>query len=117
AHGDFTYGNCCNTEECSWEATCASGSCACNHKDFCGDQQACGEGCGTIQPVEGGDCFCHQGTPCSVATQCKATSECPKGWICAESCCDGPRCLPPCGTYAGQGIAAGSGKMSIGKVI
>ncbi len=67
-------------------------------------QPSCGVGvCTCLTDVSTGLCFCHQDSPCGLLEECAATSDCPDGWVCAASCCEGLRCLPPCGTFVEAG--------------
>jgi len=62
----------------------------------CLGQVLCGEACGCLETTEG-RCFCHEASVCSELQSCSTSGDCLPGWACANSCCDGPRCLPPCG--------------------
>lgn len=66
----------------------------------CGDQEACGDICTCLLTAEGGG-HCHQPSSCGVLQACTQTSDCPAGWACANSCCGGLHCIPPCGVAAG----------------
>ena len=66
-------------------------------------QVTCGSGCGCVVTVEG-CCHCHQGISCGNphAIACTKSSQCPPGWACARTCCNGfePICVPHCGFVA-----------------
>lgn len=90
---------------------CTDCSVACKGLD-CGPQIV-GDGfpCGCVPTVEN-TCFCHEPSYCVELQTCRSSDECPAGWACANSCCDEPRCLPPC-TASGALRRPVSGPMTV----
>ena len=87
----------------------------CDPNNPCGGgQPVCGPSCGCVPEEGSGDCFCHQGSSCGAITPCTATSQCPDGFICANSCCGFAACLPPCGSPGVFAEGARGGAMSTG---
>lgn len=65
----------------------------------CGDD---GGFCGCVNDIEGRS-FCAGDIGCGAAPDCRTSDDCPEGWRCiADTCCEVPKCLPPCGTTAPQ---------------
>jgi hypothetical protein len=80
--------------------------------DPCFDQSVCASpqsGCTCLATTDG-PCYCHQGSSCDALTPCTNRHECPPGWACAASCCEGTLCVPPCGTF----VAALPGRRTTG---
>ena len=75
------------------------------------------ERCFCTETEEGG-VFCAKSIPCSAMPPCTTSQDCPRGWVCAETCCgDGPTCNPPCPVDtagASRASSAQNGRMSGG---
>jgi hypothetical protein len=97
----------------------------CNPADPCLGQSACGDPefnctCKPPEVGEGNPCVCTGNGSCDSFQQCPGgQGDCPPGYTCTSSCCDGfgyPRlCLPNCGQVAAAGAAAGGGPRTDGK--
>ena len=111
--------------QCISDAAHGTGACfACGQEDPCAGQTACGENdCSTVPLVGAGQCFCHQPIFCDFAQPCQGQEDCGAGFMCANSCCGEPLCLPECGncvegtfcmTDAAAVAAASSARTSAG---
>jgi hypothetical protein len=94
----FCDGVCCQEGQECVDGTCVT---VCDHDETqgnCFGQGECnggGNGCACSRTWDDGN-FCHQSTSCGSVVSCTTTADCPPGWACAYSCCDGLTCLPPC---------------------
>ena len=86
----------------------------CTGPDTCGGQTSCSDtGCFCVTKLNG-KCFCHQPIICGTTATCTTSDDCPEGWACAYSCCEGTVCLPPCGTSVAAPTALAGGRTSAG---
>lgn len=96
------------------EGTCVPNICAgagtgCTPADGCGGPTCGGGASGCKTTVEGGQICVGNG---SCAILCNATSDCPPGTACSDSCC-GRECMPICGSGAAP-FAAGRTQQGTG---
>ena len=91
-------GCCQGTDVCT---NPSNGTCTatCSNVFECDPAEFCGANCGCVPTTEGFG-FCHQGSSCNALPACVTSATCPAGWFCAETCCVGLKCVPPCGTAA-----------------
>ena len=79
----------------------------------CGGANLCvqknGTQCFCFPGVKGGHgsgcCECQGNYFCSGARRCNGNGDCPTGYKCVTSCCDGPSGGPTCAPKCGQGIS------------
>jgi len=72
----------------------------CDPQEPCTGQTPCGDTCTCLAEEGTGACFCHEISSCSALQTCSGPGQCPRGFVCARSCCDNfgfpPLCIPNC---------------------